>query len=156
MRELNRFYLRVNLIEEEAVSLISTGDVFGELMDELLYRILNFVSSYYIEPYLIGLKMVNNNKFNNFIAGINDDDIVNLLITDSMFDRIIDQNQKFDIIHEMYAIIFKNKRQTKLFKNDRKIILAENQISLPNYFDKLKIKILNDISLISDSVNYDK
>lgn len=155
LRELNRFYLRVNLIEEEAISLMSASDVFG-LRDELLYRILNFVSSYYIEPYLIGLKMVNNNKFNNFIDGINDDDIVNLLITDSMFDRIINQNQEIDIIHEMYAIIFKNKRKTKLSKNNGEVILSEDKINLPSYFDKLKVKILNDISLISNNVNYDK
>lgn len=161
LRELNRYYLRVSLIKSNAIRLLKlpTRYYSNDEINALLYDITHFVIIFHIEPYLVALKMINEDKYNEFINGSNDNNITEFLYDAPYIGKII-RDDKISGIREIYEIVFNGKRVNNFSRAGQYAVrLLESEKNTNYYlslkFEKIKKGLLNDISLICGTEEID-
>lgn len=161
LRELNRYYLRVSLIKSNAIKLIKSPQksYWNDEISELLYDITHFIITFHIEPYLIALKMIDGDKYNEFINGSNDNNITEFLYDAPYIGKIIN-GDKISGIREIYEIVFNGKRVNNFSRAGQYAVRLLESEKNTNYplslkFEKIKRGLLNDISLICGTEEID-
>lgn len=154
LRELNRYYLRVSLIKSNAIRLLKspTKTYWDNEINELLYDITHFIMTFHIEPYLVALKMIDEDKYNEFINGNDNNNITEFLYNAPFIGQVI-KGDKISGIKEIYEIVFDGKKVSNFSKaTEYAVYLLESgkgtNYSLSPNFEKIKEELLNDISLI--------